>query len=235
MRQPPFIWLGSGRTRKHDVAYKGRMLDLAARGGLPVPQGGILLDDFFRICLAENIIELVGDEVVIADPVWLAEVLYRDIRFPRLKENVAVRLATAESASSSTGGSFTQLDVDFNDPQQIATALRQVWSAAGPRSEGQRMDLLVMAMIAIRTGGIAISRQESADDQTTLNGDLTDGTRNSLLLPRPRIFRRSPMELPPYARRLQKLLAGVRRTFGHGDYAIEWADDEDICWLIQIL
>jgi hypothetical protein len=34
--------------------------------------------------------------------------------------------------------------------------------------------------------------------------------------------------------RLQQLLRGVRRTFGQGNWQIDWLDDGRICWLIQI-
>ena len=211
------------------------MLDLAARGGLPVPQGGILLDDFYRICLSEGLLELIGDRVIIADPVWLYEVLYRDSRFPHLKGVVAVRLATAVSTIKRQAQSFSQLDVNFDDPQQMATALRNVWSARDPRDESHQMDVLVMAMVAVQTDGTATSNQDRSDDEMIVTGDMQDRAGNPLLLPRHRAFRSSSPDLPPFARRLQKLLAGVRRTFGRGDYEIEWADDGQICWLLQIL
>jgi len=88
-------------------------------------------------------------------------------------------------------------------------------------------------MVKIQTSGMAVSFQESTEDQSKVNM-IPNGSPNSLILPRLRAFQRTTSELPPYARRLQKLLGGVRRTFGGGDYTIEWADDGEICWLIQI-
>ncbi len=234
MRQSPFIWLGSGRTRKRGVAHKGKMLDMAARGGLPVPQAGILLDEFYRICLSEGLIELIGDRVIITDPVWLHEVLYQDVRFPRLKGDVAVRSATA-SSSSDQPQNFSQLGVDFDDPQQMATSLRKVWSAMEPQNESCQMDVIVMEMVAVQTRGVAISAQEEAEDETTVRGDSQNPMGNHLLLPRLRAFRGLSADMSPYARRLQRLLSGMRRTFGRGNYEIEWADDGRICWLLQIL
>ena len=40
--------------------------------------------------------------------------------------------------------------------------------------------------------------------------------------------------LPIYVQRLQYLLSGIRRTLGKGDWTIEWIDDGEICWLVQI-
>ena len=56
----------------------------------------------------------------------------------------------------------------------------------------------------------------------------------SFVIDRLRAFQRTSGEMPPFARRLQKLLRGVRRTFGRGDWCIEWADDGEICWLVQV-
>lgn len=40
--------------------------------------------------------------------------------------------------------------------------------------------------------------------------------------------------LPLYVQRLQHFLSGIRRTLGKGDWAIEWIDNGDICWIVQI-
>jgi hypothetical protein len=47
-------------------------------------------------------------------------------------------------------------------------------------------------------------------------------------------FQRASANKPPFARRLQKLLRGVRRSFGKGDWRIDWVDDGEICRLLQI-
>ncbi len=234
MGHTPFIWLGSGRSRKRDVGYKGKMLDLAARGGLPVPEGGILQDEFFRICLAEEIAALIGERVIIPDPVWLYEVLYRDIRFPRLKSRVAVRQAAAVTENNKQENMHAQLNVNFDDPQDMTNALRTVWSAGDPRDEGNKMDVLVMAMVETQTWGTASTLQGEEQDATTVHQKGGSGQTVTLNLPRPGLFRRSEIELPPFARRLQKLLGGTRRTFGRDDYQIDWLDDGEICWLIQV-
>lgn len=210
------------------------MLDLAARGGLPVPAGGILQDEFFRICLAEGIVEQVGEKVVIPDPVWLFEVLYRDIRFPQIKELVAVRLAAAFSRGDKPDQSPAQLNIDFNDPHQMARSLRIVWSARDSRQENNKMDILVMTMVEEKIWGSAVTRQNEKDDQTTVYGAEFVGFQQPYVLPKQPLFQSSG-NIPPFARRLKMLLAGTRRTLGRGDYQIDWADDGRICWLLQVL
>ncbi len=118
MRQSPFIWLGSGRTRRRNVARKGSLLDQAARSGLPVPRGGILLDDFYRICLENGVVEEVAGAVAVPDPEWLHEVLYGEVRFPRLEKLVAVRSASAvlpaKVETRAWSGSILILKIPFN-------------------------------------------------------------------------------------------------------------------------
>ena len=87
MRKYPFIWLGSGRAKKRNVPRKGWLLDQAANSGLPVPQGGILLDEFFHICLKEGVVKIGDARMKVPDPVWLHEVLFRDVRFPLWEMN----------------------------------------------------------------------------------------------------------------------------------------------------
>ena len=134
MRQSPFIWLGSGRTRKRQVARKGSLLDQATRSGLPVPSGGILLDDFYRICLSEGVVEIMDRAVVVPDPVWLHEVLFRDVRFPHLEKKVAVRSAVAIPGAEDRPNGMARLNIDFNDPIQMAMALREVSASARRRA-----------------------------------------------------------------------------------------------------
>ncbi|MDX1415853.1 MAG: hypothetical protein R3293_16775 [Candidatus Promineifilaceae bacterium] len=233
MRQSPFIWLGSGRSRKRGVSDKGKMIDLAARGGLPVPQGGIILDEFYRLCLSEGLIERVGRQVVVPDPIWLFEVLYRDIRFPRLKHSVAVRPATAVS-SPQHEQTFARLDVDFNNPQQMAGALRKTWSDILAVDPQLPMDLLIMTMVDTEEAGAATTCRDQEEDKTLVFSETDELTQGTISLPKMRAFRGPTVGLPPFARRLQRLLDGVRRTFGAGDYVVDWVDDGQICWLIQV-
>jgi len=234
MHQSPFIWLGSGRTRKRKVARKGRLLDQAARSGLPVPYGGILLDDFYRICLLEGLAESVDGAVIIPDPVWLHEVLFRDVRFPRLKKFAAVRSAAASTAVESHPITIARLDVDLREPVQVAEALREVWSAMHRLNSEQPLDVLVMEMVSIQTAGKAMSALDSTKDQINVTIGTDSELYGSFTLEKIGAFQRASANKPPFARRLQKLLRGVRRSFGKGDWRIDWVDDGEICQLLQI-
>ena len=234
MRQSPFIWLGSGRSHKRKVACKGRLLDQAASSGLPVPYGGILLDDFYRICLLEGLAEQIGDAVVIPDPVWLHEVLFRDVRFPRLKKFAAVRSAVAIPAAESHPITIARLDVDLREPVQVTEALKEVWSAMNRLDSEQPLDVLVMEMVAIQTAGEAMSALDSTKDRIDVTMGVDSELYGSFSLEKIGTFQRASANMPPFASRLQKLLRGVRRSFGKGDWRIDWADDGEICRLLQI-
>ena len=234
MRQSPFIWLGSGRAPKRGVAGKGRLLDEAARAGLPVPVGGILLDDFYRLCIAEGLAELVGESVVITDPLWFHEVFYGELRFPLLKKNVAVRSAKALSAQGCNKVSIARLNVDFADAHQQAAALREVWTAMNRSDDCHSQDVMVMEMVHTQTAGVALSTADNIDDLITIWKRPVGEAIDNFAVRRLRAFQRPTWVLPQYARRLQKLLRGVRRTFGRVNWTVEWADDGNICWLLQI-
>ena len=132
----PFIWLGSGRAKKWDVAPKGRHLDEAAKAGLPVPPGAILLDELFQLLLNEGVVVLDNGRVTAPDPDWLWETIYQSVRFPPLEKPVAVRTASAAATAP-------QLDVDFTDSAQLSYALCELWSHLT-----DRRDVLVMEMRA---------------------------------------------------------------------------------------
>lgn len=220
----PFIWLGSGRAKKWGVAAKGRLLDEAAKAGLPVPPGAILLDELFQLLLNEGVVMMENGRIIAFDPVWLHETLYQSVRFPRLDKPVAVRSARAAAAPPPLG-------VDFTDPVQLSCSLCEVWSLL----DGQRRDVLVMEMVdgdaagtAASTGSTqAVTHSNEIDSIHIANGP-------ALTLPQLRRWQRPAPDQPPHLQRLQQLLRGVRRTFGSKEWHIDWLDDGRICWLIQI-
>src|SRR5690554_4489859 len=86
-----FVWLGSNRARKRGVSAPGVLLDRAARAGLPVPAGAILLDDVYRLALDEGAAIVSDGRVIVPDPAWLHDLLYQGVRFPVIDAPVAVR------------------------------------------------------------------------------------------------------------------------------------------------
>ncbi len=136
----PFIWLGSGRAKKWDVAAKGRHLDEAAKAGLPVPPGAILLDELFQLLLDEGVVVMDNGRITAPAPNWLHETLYQSVRFPHLDKLAAVR-------STHTAAARPQLNVDFTDPAQLSHSLCELWS----QLTGRR-DVLVMEMREMKVG-----------------------------------------------------------------------------------
>jgi hypothetical protein len=234
MRKSPFIWIGSGRAGRRNVARKGRLLDQAARSGLPVPSGGILLDDFYRICLIEGLVRLADNAITIPDPVWLHEVLIRDIRFPRMDKPVAVRPAIGLAVDEIHATMRARLNVDLGDPLQLADALSAVWSTIHNDKEEQAHDILIMEMVIVEVAGEALTVAENQQDQVQLTLANDDKSSTVFKLEKIGTFQRASSDVPLYARRLQKLLRGIRRSFGKGGWRIEWADDGEICWVLQV-
>jgi pyruvate,water dikinase len=232
MRQSPFVWLGSGRARKREVPAKWAHLDEAAQSGLPVPAGGILLDDFYQICLAAGVVEIIAGEIVTPDPIWLQEVIFRDVRFPRLKQAVAVRTAGERHTAKSQPMERTTLNVDLTNARQMAAALRMAWSAVPVSKKAEPRAVMIMEMVDVLVIGRAITDRNQLMDQTTLIRG--DGCPAHIELDQLGVFQRTDNSHPPYFQRLQKLLRGVRRTFGKGQWQVEWADDGRICWILQI-
>ncbi|MCB8945010.1 MAG: hypothetical protein H6658_14765 [Ardenticatenaceae bacterium] len=211
-----FVWLGSGRARKRGVGEGGVLLDQAARVRLPVPSGGILLDAFYEGAVADGL--LVRGEngrFSCPDPPLLHHVLYHDVRFPQLEKPVVVQPLFATTSVS---------HIQFTEPGQLACSLCEVYSA---KAEDVRRDVVVMEMVEAVVGGTAVTAASQATDTFTTN-------EQSLTLPQLGIFQSASAAVPPFAQRLQKLLRGVRRTFGKGQWAINWADDGEVCWLTQI-
>jgi hypothetical protein len=214
----PFIWLGSGRAKKRAVGKKGRWLDQAAKSGLPVPAGAILLDEFYQLLLVEGVIGLENGRIRTTNPTWLHQTLYESVRFPRLDNLVAVRAAAAAVTDP-------QMNVNFNNPDQLAHALCAVWSSFAD----QRRDVLVMEMIAGAAAGTAVTNTNQ-DSDTLYNNNIPEPAA----LPQLGRWKRPDLSLPPHQQRLQMLLRGVRRTFGQGQWQIDWVDDGRICWLLQV-
>jgi len=224
---PLFVWLGSGRTRKYAISPKAKLLDAAARAGLPVPNGAVLLDEVYRLMLAEGIIIPTDGRLVAPDPDWLSEAFYYTIHFPRLETPVAVRSLAAETQSIPP-----QLDVDFTSPHQLADSLCRLWTAALSLPDAARRDVLIMEMVNGTAEGTAVTRQAAAED--AVFRDSSSANRHPSSLPKLRGWQRPGRALAPGDRRLQMLLRGVRRTFGKGDCEIAWADDGRVCWLLQV-
>lgn len=233
--------LGSGNVERAGVGSKAALLDRAARKGLPVPRGYALLATAWQEALRLGLIARQDDRITARDPL----ALLRWLGLPRFDGPIAVRSAfSAEDGSrSALAGYFvSRLWVDARAATAVAAALLEVWSSA-ERYEGPlRRDVLFMEMVPARVAGVAFSERDYEDDLV----NYTPGTAEklvagavpgeTLLLPALRRWERHAEHTPPlpWARRLQRLLRDVRRVFGTGDWDIEWADNGQRCWLVQV-
>lgn len=217
-----FVWLGSGRTRKVELTDKPRLLDQVTQAGLPVPNGGVLLDLFFWLAWEEGVVQEAAGTAVIPNPAALTDLLYTAVRFPRLDNPVAVRSCFPVDLPGQA-----YLNIPADDPQKIANAFENIWTAALTR-ENTTQDVLIMEMVDVKIGGTAVTDSSAENDQYSVIGE-----RHSDL-PRAGWFGRYKGDLPDYGRRLQKLLSGVRRTLGKGRWEVTWGDDGRICWVLQI-
>ncbi|MFN2143408.1 MAG: hypothetical protein ACK2U5_23205 [Candidatus Promineifilaceae bacterium] len=223
----PFIWLGAGRAKKVGVARRGRLLDDLARAGLPVPDGAILLDELFRIFLHEGVVEQDGRHVIVPDPVWLLEVLYRDVRFPRLGSPVDIAPILSDDED---GRAVHSAGVDLEGAYETAEALRGAWSYPADSIDSRR-DVLVMRQLHAEHKGSVFSLEDAGEDRiSTLCGT----SEVVVTMPRLRRWQRPSAELSPYLCRIQKLMRGVRRSLGPGDWGIDWIDDGEVCWIVGL-
>ena len=88
-----FIWLGSGRARRRRIGHKGRLLDEAARAGLPVPAGAILTDELLRVFVEKGLVENYDGRLIAPDPELLHNTLFFTVGLPRLDRPGALRPA----------------------------------------------------------------------------------------------------------------------------------------------
>jgi rifampicin phosphotransferase len=239
MKKLPFAWLGSKRAQKQGAGDKASLLDLGRRLGLPVPEGVVLLHRLYALLLEAGVIVKENGRIHCPDPVWLKQVLTADVRLPLLSGPMVVRAAFATPDSRSAAAIAPQLDVNFDDSQAVADALCDLWTAVSEQPDTFRRDLIIQKPVSIRNEGVLFSDPAYQDDlvcsgQYSLFSDQYSGDGEQVLLPQLRRGEQAEAGIPPFGQRLQMLLRGVRHTFGQGAWRVEWADDGQICWLLQI-
>jgi hypothetical protein len=229
MTKTPFVWLGAGRAQKRGVSRSGVLLDTLAKAGLPVPQGAILLDELLQIFLSEGVVEQLGDQIIVPDAVWLHEVLYRDVRFPRLEKTAVLSPILPDSYGSVPARPEIR-GIDITDAENLSLGLQKVWSWPSDTSE-MRRDVLLLSEVESRVLGRARLEDGAGKDIITV---FQAGDHDNFALPRLGRWRRPSTEAPQFVRRLQMLVRGVRRTLGDGRWEIDWIDDGAICWAVGV-
>ncbi len=235
--------LGSDQAARHGCGTKAVLLDRAARARLPVPAGVIVLDEAWQFAIERGLVRVEGAgarrPISVPDPSLLVHL----IGLPSFQGPLAIRAAFSEEVGAGEGpaGSFVPgLFVDGRRPGALAAGLAGVWSAAFGRPRAFRRDLVVQDMVRARHAGIAVTEPGYEDDvveviETRTDGDAGEGpdAPATLLLPKRR-RREPPTEADPVAARLQVLLRSVRHAFGPGGWVLEWADDGQRVWVIEL-
>ncbi len=241
-----------GRRHSDKAGNKARLLDKAASAMLPVPGGYILSDELYQQALQSSAIRIIDRRIEIQDRKALSALIPADLVAP-----YAVRSAfSAEDTSSSSMAGYFKSFL-FVPASDLPDRLIEVWqSSFALTGVEMRRDVLLMEMVKAKWAGVAFSEKNFEDDLI----NYTEGTADSLVsgqtrgmtleLPRLRPYEAKPVPQsaaettgPPVAQkqthvklvnRLALLLRDIRQVFSDADWDIEWADDGDRCWLIQI-
>jgi rifampicin phosphotransferase len=234
------IRLGSGKAGKLNAGNKGALLDQAARAGLAVPAGVLLLDTAWDQAVLRGLMTIADDgRITFPYPNRLLQFLH----LPDFDGPVAVRSAFSaeDTHEASLAGYFeTVLNVPLDDPDAFADALKTVLESTRARDGDYRRDVLVMRMVQAQQAGVAFTEREHEDDLVNYVSGTAQGlvagetSGESLTLAKLRPFESRLDDLPAWQHRLQRLLKGVRRWLGQQDWDIEWADDGERCYLVQL-
>ena len=207
--------LGSGAVVASGAGAKAANLDKAAADGLPVPAGFVVPDKA----------ELHGLEAALVP----------------LGSSVAVRSAFSaeDGVASAMAGRFeTELGVAAN-AADVAAAVGRV-RASGSVEPSARRDVLVMSMVAAERAGVLFTEQQFEDDLVNVVSGLAESlvsgeeAGEEFQLSKLRWREQPDHRWPIWQQRLALLMREVSKTFGEGDWDIEWADDGEVCWLVQL-
>jgi hypothetical protein len=219
MSESFFVWLGSRRSRKFPISAKGCLLDQAMSAGLPVPNGGLVLDDFYLLARQEEVAVVENGRIAIPDPIAFHTLLYAIVRYPQLLRPCTVRPLYPQPHPP-------LLHQTITEPANLAAAFTAVWNLLPLDDETTRRDLLIQEMVAGQTGGTAV--------YTPTELQITPHNATPYTLTPLRRWQPPSRELPPSKQRLQLLLRGVRRSFRQPIHQVDWLDDGHVCYIIQL-
>jgi rifampicin phosphotransferase len=222
---------------------KAARLAEAQRAGLAVPSFWVLPEEALQAMLHEGLVTQTNGSFHMPDPL----ALHRRLLPKDAPESLAIRSAFSaeDAANRSLAGHFESvLRVPANNPAAAAAALCMVWDSAKRLPDVQRRDVMLMAMVEAKHAGVAFSEAGYRSDLV----NMIDGTADRLVageadgerfeLPRKGHVRLSTRDdanqNSGWPSRLQRLLHEVRRHFGDRPWDIEWADDGERCWLVQV-
>lgn len=218
-----FLRIGSRSStfKKLEVGELARLLNELIKAGLPVPAAILLLDGAWERMVADGIVEVIGDDVIVHS----ADEFMARFALNGVRKAVNLRLIfSAESQNQAQPPTHTNSNVPpATNP--LIEAVVAIWQAG--RTTNTRRDILIMERVTGQQQGSVISRAAQAFDLVE-----TD----DLHLPKLSRWQRSTQTVG-WQRRLQLLLRGVRRTLSLEtvqNWEIEWVDDGRTCWVVGI-
>ncbi len=239
MITPYVIALGTGEVSRRQLGPKGRFLDVALRKGLPVPPGVVVLEEAWQaleqrafiseldVAPSENTTELINllQERGLFAP-WVVRSCF-DVE---------------DSPVSSFAGMFASVLHVTHD--NLEAAISEVLESAShykqlPHAKAHlRRDVLIMPQVSAQHAGVAFSDPDYEDDWL----NVSEGFADKLLagqergeqyaLARLRFFEKASSD--DWQARVQHLLRRVRQVFGDKPWDVEWADDGEQCYLLQV-
>lgn len=216
--------IGGRDRRVLGCAPKAAMLHRAAFAGVAIPDAVVIPDEEFDA--------------------WRDAGHVLPLTLTRASLVIRSAFAGEDGPCASGAGAFLSvLRVPGDDPAAIADAATRV--RASGEGVAARRDLMIMRLVDARHAGVAFTEREHEDDLV----NVVQGTAEALLagqvsgqtldIPRCRRHETPDTLLPPWAQRLQRVLQVVRdlsnvNRWGTGDWDVEWADDGETCWVVQL-
>ncbi|MEY3990326.1 MAG: hypothetical protein RI985_1407 [Chloroflexota bacterium] len=224
------------------VATKAVRLAKAMRAGIAVPSCMVLLEEGWQAIRKLDLLATQQERLVPRDEALFIDALGLFSMLSGLTPRIAVRTLTDTDSVyplAVQGVHATSLRVDRRDPAGLSRAICGVWSAIQHVDGRRRGDVLLMSMVEPQFAGIALVARGFEDDWINYvagSGDgLARGVVTGMAMSLPRIYRGEQAHAKlPFAQRLQQLLRQIRHVFGDQQWEVEWADDGETCWLIEI-
>lgn len=227
-----FVWLGANRAAKRGVDEMGTLLDKAAKASLPVPDGAILLHEFYELVREQEIIQEKNGRFTCPNPQHLVSALYSVGRLPAFAEKVMIQTAFNHQPHGQNDPfqkSNRVQNIDANVPNQLADALCSIWSIDQKANPTNRKDIIITRQVNGINSGLALTHPSFEDDRF-----LDFNRREINTLPKLAAFEPAESTRPPVAQRVQMMMRGIRRSLGASHWEVEWIDDGRICWLVKI-
>lgn len=224
------------------VSAKALRLAKAHRGGIAVPSAMVLCEEGWQAIRELDLLATQQERLVPRDEALFIDALGLFNSLSGLAPRIAVRTLTDTDFPyplAVQGIHATSLRVDRRDPAGLSRAICGVWSAIQHLERRHRGDVLLMSMVEPQFAGMALVARGFEDDWVNyvagVGDGLARGTVTGMAMSLPRIYRGEQAHAKlPFAQRLQQLLRRVRQVFGDYQWEVEWADDGETCWLIEI-